>query len=107
MKRNDMAVIVKARSVWKIDKRRGNYTLPSGTHLIGYVEDLIRSQLKLDSLGIAADGNIYTMIGNFSWNKDEGDFYDATIMVPYGDNETVSYSEHEDRITRLAMDIVL
>lgn len=58
MTRKELATIIKARSIWKIDRRRGDYRLPSGNRLSEYVYDLVESQLALDNLGILANGNM-------------------------------------------------
>lgn len=55
MKRENFKKIIKLRSCWKIDKRKGNYELPSGKHLLDYILDLVESQMKLDGLGIRAN----------------------------------------------------
>ena len=41
MKREDFKKIIKLRSFWKIDKRKGNYKLPGGDNLSVYVTDLV------------------------------------------------------------------
>lgn len=50
MKREDFKKIIKLRSFWKIDKRKGNYELPNGNRLSSYVRELVESQMKLDGL---------------------------------------------------------
>lgn len=48
MKRDDFKKIIKLRSIWKIDRRKGNYTLPNGEKLTIYVKNLVESQMKVD-----------------------------------------------------------
>ena len=56
MKRDDFKKIIKLRSIWKIDRRKGNYTLPNGEKLTIYVKKLVESQMKIDNLLIASNG---------------------------------------------------
>lgn len=50
MKREDFKKIIKLRSFWKIDKRKGDYKLPSGDKLSKYIRKLVISQMQLDNL---------------------------------------------------------
>jgi len=63
MKRTDFMQIIKLRSVWKVDKRKGNYILPNKKELNNYIEELVKSQMKLDNLGIRENGNLCFCIG--------------------------------------------
>lgn len=58
MKRENFIKIIRLRSVWKINKRKGDYVLPAGVHLSEYLYYLVESQLDLDSLGINDNGDI-------------------------------------------------
>lgn len=95
MTRKNFIQIIKLRSAWKIDKRRGNYELPNGTHLRDYVEKLVESQLELDNLGVRANGDLC--------------FYDkanSRLMPAFEDNESCTDEEMDKRIWRLICEIV-
>ena len=94
MKREDFKKIIKLRSEWKIDRRKGNYKLPSGARLYDYVYKLVVSQLQLDNLGINKDGNLYFMTDKY------------IIMKPFSDNEQTNISEQYDRIDKLIKEII-
>ena len=49
MKREDFKKIIKLRSFWKIDRRKGNYKLPDGSWLSEYVAKLIEQGVTLDA----------------------------------------------------------
>lgn len=93
MKREDFTKIIKCRSYWKIDRRRGDYKLPGGCHLSVYVENLIVQQMELDKLGIAKDGNLY-------FNND------GLIMKPFGVNEKTNDFEQTERIEELLTEMI-
>ena len=95
MKREDFIKIIKIRSAWKIDHRKGNYTLPSGETLRSYVYDLALQQLNLDHLGINKDGDLYSI--------DPDQTY---LMIPFSDNEPTTPEEQDARFSRLVRDIV-
>lgn len=105
MKRTDFMQIIKLRSVWKIDKRKGNYELLNGNRLSDYITNLVESQMQLDNLGIASNGNLAFCIGG-KWNTDTKEFDDYTLMPDFADNETCTYDEMERRIKRLAFEII-
>lgn len=105
MKRNDFIKIIKLRSFWKIDKRTGNYKLPSGNYLSDYVEQLVRSQMKIDRIGISRDGNFNPMSGG-EHNDAKKCFEDYTIIIPFECNEVCTWKEQEDRINHLVKEIV-
>ena len=95
MTRKNFIQIIKLRSAWKIDKRRGNYELPNGTHLRDYVLRLVESQLEIDNLGVRANGDLC--------------FYDkenSRLMPAFEDNESCTEEEMEKRILRLIIEIV-
>lgn len=95
MKRDDFIRIIKIRSAWKIDRRRGNYKLPSGASLRSYIYDLALQQLNLDHLGIASDGNLYSIDPDQNY-----------LMIPFSDNEPTTPEEQDARFTRLVRDII-
>lgn len=97
MKRENFKSIIKNRSCWKIDKRKGNYTLPNGERLNTYIESLVNSQMEIDNLGVAEDGNLY-----FSDIKLER----VVIYPPFKDAESCSWDDHEKRIERLIYEII-
>lgn len=105
MKREDFKQIIKLRSFWIIDKRKGNYKLPSGDNLREYVYQLVKSQMDLDCLGIAEDGNLYMCRGG-AYNFEKEDYEDIIIMPAFRDNEAVSYDEHNKRIDALVREII-
>ena len=49
--------IIKLRSLWRIDKRKGNYTLPSGNKLCTYIKQLVISQMEVDNLYMLDSGD--------------------------------------------------
>lgn len=105
MKRENFKKIIKLRSCWKIDKRKGNYKLPSGKHLLDYILDLVESQMKLDDLGIRANGDLcFTSGGN--WNVEANEFNDYVLMPDFESNEVCSYDEMEQRISCLIRELL-
>lgn len=97
MKRDDFKKIIKLRSFWRVDKRKGNYRLPNGTRLSDYLIGLVESQLKIDMLGIAKDGSIQPMVN-------QGD--DLVIMKPFAENEATNDDEQDTRIERLVYEFL-
>ena len=105
MKRADFIKIIKLRSVWKIDKRKGNYKLPNGERLDSYVLDLVESQMKIDKLGIKDDGDLcFCNGGNYDINAKE--FKRYILMPPFKDTEYCTYDEMERRIQNLVSEII-
>lgn len=93
MTRKDLATIIKARSIWKIDRRRGDYKLPNGERLSAYVYNLVKTQLELDSLGILANGNMA--------------FLNNKILMPaFKPNEKTTVTEQEDRIQNFVDELI-
>ena len=105
MKREDFKKIIKLRSCWKIDKRKGNYKLPNGNNLSVYVTDLVESQMKLDNLGIRSNGDLCFMSGG-EWNTETKEFDNYTLMPAFQDNEICSYDDMEKRINRLVYELL-
>ena len=97
MKRKDFIKIIKLRSAWKVDRRKGNYILPSGERLSDYIESLVDSQLQLDNLAVGKDGNLY-----FSTN--ENGIY--KIVPPFKNNEKCDSEEMGKRIKDLINEIL-
>lgn len=93
MNKKNFEKIVKLYSFWKIDKRKGDYKLPSGQWLHNYVEELAE-KLLLDN-GISKDGNIY--------------FYDKKnhyLIVPFGENEQTSETVQEYRLKKFVRELI-
>lgn len=105
MKREDFKKIIKLRSDWKIDRRTGDYFLPSGEKLSTYIANLVVSQLEIDNLGIRENGDICSMSGG-DWNTESKEFDNYTLLPEFESNEICSYEEMEKRISRLVREIV-
>lgn len=103
--RKDFIQIIKLRSVWRIDKRKGNYKLPNNEPLSRYITELVETQLSLDNLGIMKDGNMYFMMGG-SWNNEMKAYDDCTIMKPFSENEVIPKEVHDKRIRLLVSEII-
>ncbi len=105
MKRQDFIKIIKLRSAWKIDHRKGDYMLPNGEKLSVYIEKLVESQMKIDELGIRKNGDLCSCAGG-GWNTENKDFNDFTLFPDFEEQETCSYEAMERRIERLVSEIV-
>lgn len=105
MERSDFKQIIKLKSIWRVDRRKGNYRLPSGSYLKDYIYDLVDRELKFERLGIASDGNLYFCVPS-EWDDTKKQFTDHHIMIPYGDNEAVSYNDMDCRIDKLVNEII-
>ena len=105
MKRTDFMKIIKLRSFWKIDRRKGNYKLPNGKTLSDYVTDLVESQMKLDNLGIRENGDLCVASGG-GWNTETKEFEDYTLMPEFKENETCSFDDMEKRIRVIVSEII-
>lgn len=97
MKRTDFIKIIRLRSCWKIDKRRGNYDLPNGKRLSTYIKHLVKTQMEIDTLLIRENGDLCNGFEMFD---------DYTLMPPFEDNEKCSIDEMERRINKLVYEIV-
>ena len=95
MVRENLKKIIKLRSQWKIDKRKGNYKLPSGNYLSEYVFNLAITQMRVDNLGIAENGNLYFL-----------DKTNYTIYPPFRKEEVTSYGEQCDRVLKLVYEMI-
>ena len=105
MKREDFKKIIKLRSFWKIDKRKGDYKLPNGKRLSDYVADLVESQMKLDNLAIRENGDLCIASGG-RWNVDTKEFEDYTLMPAFQKTEVCSFDDMEKRISVLVREII-
>lgn len=104
IKRDDFIKIIKLRSYWKIDKRKGNYKLLNGTYLYDYIFELVTGQLNLDNLVIANDGNLYNGFGG-DWNNKKKVFDDYIIYLSKV-NEICTFDNQENRIKSLVKEII-
>lgn len=95
MKRNELKIIIKAISNWKIDKRRGNYRLPSGRLLSEYLEEIGEDFLKAFNKAISIDGNIYDYIAET-----------ATIFRPFLENEKTCQDEQRKRLKAIIFEML-
>lgn len=105
MKREDFKKIIKLRSIWKIDRRKGNYTLPNGEKLTVYVKIMVESQMKIDNLLISSDGDLYFGTGG-EWDTERKEFNDFIIYPPFSGKEICTLDEMEKRIKSLINEIV-
>lgn len=105
MKREDFKQIIKLRSYWKIDRRKGDYKLLNGNHLSDYIRDLVESQMKLDNLGIRENGDLCFVTGG-EWNTKTNEFDNYTLMPAFQGNEICSYDEMERRINCLIRELI-
>lgn len=97
MTREDFQKIIKLRSGWNIDKRKGDYKLPSGEYLSSYLEDLVKSQMKIDNLLINNNGDL--CFGNI-----QNDI--CYVHTPFSDIEFCTVFEMENRIDRIIKDML-
>ena len=105
MKREDFKKIIKLRSFWKIDRRKGNYKLPNGEKLSDYITGLVESQMQLDNLGIRANGDL-CMVSGGVWNTELKDFDDYTLMPEFQNNEICTFDDMEKRIRVIVSEII-
>lgn len=105
MRRENFKKIIKLRSFWRIDKRKGNYRLPNGKLLSEYVQDLVESQMELDHLGIRSNGDLCNVVGG-GWSAETKDFKDYILMPAFQPNEVCSYDKMEDRIKSLVFELL-
>ena len=105
MKREDFKKIIKLRSFWKIDRRKGNYELLNGKRLSDYVTDLVESQMKIDNLAIRENGDLCVASGG-GWNTETEEFEDYTLMPEFQKNEVCSFDDMEKRISVIVREII-
>lgn len=101
MKREDFKKIIKLRSCWTIDRRKGNYKLPSGEWLSAYVARLIDSQMQLDSLLIGENGDLYTCI-----SEEVKDGLPEYTFLRLGKDETCTFEDQEQRKRKILREII-
>lgn len=105
MKRTDFIQIIKLRSVWNVDKRKGNYTLPNGDKLSKYISELVDSQMTIDNLGIMKDGNLCFCLKE-KWNDETGQPGNYKLLPDLEEEEVCTFDEMEKRIKNLVFDII-
>lgn len=93
MSRKNFIKVVKCFSFWKIDKRRGNYSLPSGNKLDIYLTNLVCNLLRDNKLTISSNGDIF-----YSENQ--------KIMIPFGKCEELDNTDQFNRIRILVNEII-
>lgn len=93
MKREDFKKIIKIMSDWRINKRKGNYLLPSGKKLSDYVYTITEKFLHNNGMAIAGNGNIYPLIGDM-------------IFIPFSSDETYDYLTQNERIEKLVKEMI-
>ena len=106
MKRSDFIAIIKHRSDWKVDRRRGDYFLPNGNKLSDYIRRLVESQMEVDNLAITSTGDLQWITSPPYWDSVYHQFTDYEIMIPFHENEICSFDRQESRITNLINEIV-
>ena len=95
MKRNELKTVIKDVSNWKIDKRRGNYKLPSGRLLSDYLEEIGEDFLKAFNRAISIDGDVCDYIPQT-----------ATICRPFLENEKTCQDEQRKRLQAVIFEML-
>jgi hypothetical protein len=99
IKREDFKKIIKLRSVWKIDKRKGDYKLPNGKTLSFYLRYLVETQLDIDGLFIRQNGNLCSGTTDKKTNI-------VFLMPDFGEDETCSCDKMEQRVDTLVRELI-
>lgn len=100
MKREHFKEFINSRSCWTINKIKGNFEIQNGKYLSDYVKELIKSQMKINMLGIKSDGDLCYAAGIDLDSKTE-EFNNYILMPDFQDIEICSYDEMEKRIDYL------
>ena len=100
MKRENFKKIIKLRSVWKVDKRCGNYKLPDGQPLSTYLQKLIESQLEIDNLAIDSKGNM-----NYAHFNNTDKLIELSIKFLFIEEES-SILQQQHRIAELVHELL-
>ena len=93
MGRADFKKVIKIMSGWRIDKRKGNYRLPNGEKLSGYVCTITEKFFFFFFMAIAEDGDIYDIVND-------------TIFIPFADDEKYDYLKQSERIEKLVKEMI-
>jgi hypothetical protein len=98
MKREEFKQVVKAFSFWRIDKRKGNYRLPSGARLSFYLEELTSDLCNNNKIAFAKNGNLYKKI-----------IFDGKdiISIPFAEDENFNNAEQEKRIKSFVCELLI
>lgn len=96
IKRENMERIIRIRSHFKIDRRKGNCTLPNGEKLTDHVFNLLDQQMRLDSLAIDQHGD-------FRFSTRNGMDYEVGV---FNSIEHVAFAEMESRINNFVREVV-
>lgn len=99
--REDFKKVVKIFSCWRVDKRRGNYRLPSGNRLNNYLYRLVWELLRNNSLGFGSDGNIHAVCKRITKDTEE-----LIMFVPFAEDEAVIKSEQNDRVRKFVDELI-
>lgn len=82
----------------------GNKT---GEKYIAYITSLVKSQMKIDELGIKSDGNLcFCVGGKWIFEGDVKKYLEYTLMPEFIAEETISSDEMEKRIENLVLEIM-
>ena len=93
MERADFKKVIKIMSGWRIDKRKGDYHLPSGEKLSGYVRTITEKFLNNNGMAIAENGNIYDLIN-------------GKIFIPFASDEKYDYLTQSERIEKIVKEMI-
>ena len=107
MTKEDFKKVIKIMSHWRIDKRRGNYKLPSKERLSVYLESLINKFLVNN--GLALDKNLNARDVFQSDEERYLEFYqkkEIKIFIPFGEDEISNYMEQDKRINMLIRELI-
>lgn len=105
MKREDFMKIIRLRSVWKINKKKGNYKLPNGEFLSDYIRNLVDTQMTIDNLGVRTNGDLCSSSGG-TWNEELKYFNNYTLTPVFENSEICTYDEMEKRINLLVRELI-
>lgn len=95
MTRKGLEQIIKLRSDWAVDKRKGDYALPSGGMLSEYLFDLLTEQLDVDHLGFTTAGELVT------YDKEN-----KRLIMPFARDEETNWGEQYKRKIAFVHDMV-
>ena len=93
MKRNEFKRIIKIMSFWRVDRRRGNYRLPSGDKLSDYLLGEVLRFLDRNNLAIDSRGDVHEVIS-------------GAIFVPFADSEELNEEQQEARARAIVREMI-
>lgn len=94
MKKNAFEQVVKAFSIWRVDRRKGNYTLPNGKRMADYLEELTGELLKTNRLAFRKNGDVGELIG------------ENEIFTPCAEDERTTDAEQEKALKKFVYDLL-